>query len=96
MSTNEQSRVPISAMTAREQVCLQLRVPQSGTTWLDDLIEKALYMEWRRVQWEGLCRNPVPSEHRVYDALDEVAEVLRFRNIPDAEDRKSTRLNSSH
>jgi hypothetical protein len=70
------SRIPVTAMTLREQVCLTLRVPQSGTDWLDDLILKALRVQFQHAQYRGLCQDPLPGEHVTYEPENWIAAAL--------------------
>jgi hypothetical protein len=70
------ARIPISALTTREQVCIALRLPCSGTEWLDELLHKALAMDFEKIQYEGVCRTQGGEEALVYDYLPYILEAL--------------------
>ena len=74
--SNADSRMPTSQMTLREQCALKLRVPTSGTDWLDEMIEKALRLEFELVQYRGICHDPVPEEHKSLDVQAFIDEAL--------------------
>ena len=65
--SNADSRMPITSMTLVEQVCLALRVPRSGTEWLDELILKSIRLQFQHTQYNGLCRDSLPAEHVTYE-----------------------------
>lgn len=74
------NRIPISALTTREQVALVLRVPASGTEWIDDMIHKALQLEFLKEQYRGICSNSDPGSHRVMDPQQFIDEALEPRS----------------
>ena len=47
------SRIPIASLTTREQLAITLRVPASGTEWIDDMIHKALRLEFLKEQYRS-------------------------------------------
>ena len=50
-------------LNAREQACIQLRVPESGTPWLDNLIRKSIREENKVV-------GPNPSQFSLFGGGD--------------------------
>lgn len=61
--TAKQSRVPISGFEAQEQVALALKVPTSGTEWIDEMILVSLRLDFMKEQYKGVSTNPSPGDH---------------------------------
>ena len=74
--TEPTSRVPMTAMTAREQVAIALRVPNSGTEWIDAIIEQRVALDFQLAQYAGMSQNPDPETHRVMDPGSFIDEAL--------------------
>ena len=62
-------------MTLRQYAAIKLRVPDSGTDWLDDMIR-----EGRRMDYAGQAMNRFTDWHG--DRLDDMAQ--RAKSIADA------------
>ena len=58
------SRIPVTSMSLAEQVALALRVPCSGTEWLDDMIEKRIRLDFELAQYTGFSHDAIPEEHK--------------------------------
>lgn len=83
--SNPTDRIPVHSMTLREQVALALRIPDSGSQWLDEMIKKARVAEWYGLQYAGLCTSPDPENHQVYSAVDEAQKALGLEPEGEAE-----------
>lgn len=78
MSHNTESQVPAfpipgteHGLTAREYAAIALRVPDSGTPWLDEMISKARYLDNCNQAMAAVIANP----HMV-DTSDD--EAIRY------------------
>ena len=71
-----ESRIPIASLTTREQLAITLRVPASGTEWIDDMIHKALRLEFLKEQYRGICSDADPEAHRVMDPQQFIEEAF--------------------
>jgi len=75
--SDQSSRIPVGSMTLREQVCLQLLIPESGTEWLDDIISKALRMEFEKIQYNvHYTKRVTLSEELILDYSVFIDEAL--------------------
>ncbi len=79
--SNADSRIPVTAMTLAEQCALALRVPASGTEWLDDMIEKRIRLDFELAQYSGLAVDPIPEEHKCLDMDAFIDEALGRTDI---------------
>jgi hypothetical protein len=86
--TNEHSRVAIAVMTAREQVAIALRVPTSGTEWIDNMIERKLFIDFTLAQYKAISTDPAPSDHRVLDIQEYLDIALGRAEQGDTEEGK--------
>jgi len=59
--SDRNGRIPVSSMTLAEQVALELRVPTSGTDWLDEAIMTALRVEFEKLQYSIQFGRLAPS-----------------------------------
>ncbi|UXC34814.1 hypothetical protein [Cupriavidus gilardii] len=57
------TRSDASGLTARQYAAIHLRVPDSGTDWLDDMIRKAQRDEFAAKAMQGLCANDGYNNH---------------------------------
>jgi hypothetical protein len=72
-----------SGMTLRQYTAIKLKVPDSGTDWLDDMIEKSLRNDFAAKAMQGMCVGaPVPQKNelkliatRSYEMADEMLKA---------------------
>ncbi|QKS60447.1 hypothetical protein [Cupriavidus gilardii] len=57
------TRSDASGLTARQYAAIHLRVPDSGTDWLDDMIRKAQRDYFAAKAMQGLCANDGYNNH---------------------------------
>lgn len=68
---------PASNLTAREHAAIQLRVPDSGTDWLDAMIRTSLRQEFAKAAMQGICADPdMPRVERTAEISVEAADAL--------------------
>jgi hypothetical protein len=65
-------------MTLRQYAAIKLKVPDSGTDWLDDMIEKSLRTDFAAKAMQGHCPS-IPPEHAARRAYDYADAMLRAR-----------------
>jgi hypothetical protein len=63
-STNFDLDLIYSGMTLRQYAAIKLKVPDSGTDWLDDMINKSLLDDFAAKAMQGLMN----TEYRLTDA----------------------------
>lgn len=77
--TPHEGDVPAMNLTLREQAALTLRVPDSGTPWIDGMIRKALRQEFAKAAMQGMVAHPdsetIPAD-RIADCAVEQADAL--------------------
>lgn len=50
---------PVEGMSVRHYAAIKLRVPDTGTDWLDDMIRDSLRNEFAGMALQGLCSGDV-------------------------------------
>lgn len=58
MTNQNEPAMPVEYLSAREHAAIQLRVPNSGTPWLDEMIRKSLRQEFAKAAMQGLIASP--------------------------------------
>ena len=77
-------------MTLREYASIHLRVPSSGTLWLDEMIRLSLREDFAKSALQGLVAAYAPSESDIVS--DSVAETAyKYADAMLAEPRKEVR-----
>jgi hypothetical protein len=64
---------PTDGMTLRQYAAIKLRVPDSGTDWLDDMIREGRRMDYAGQALAGLLANPNLNVHQHENPQKEIA-----------------------
>lgn len=57
------TRLHALGLSMRQAVALTLRVPDSGTPWIDDMIRRSLRAEFAKAAMQGICGDGIPGSH---------------------------------
>jgi len=79
----------VDGLTVQEYAAIQLRVPQSGATWLDYMIREARRMDFAAAALTGICANTTWDEVPWKDVTKQawgVAKLLAFTTAAPATD----------
>jgi hypothetical protein len=63
----------MQGMTLRQYAAIKLRVPDSGTDWLDDMIREGRCMDYAGQALAGLLANPNLNVHQHENPQKEIA-----------------------
>lgn len=66
-----------NGMTLRQYAAIKLRVPDSGTDWLDDMIRQGLRDEFAARAMQGFCSDPdMPLLVNTADLSWKMADIM--------------------